>query len=76
MYSISQEESATTGSFVEDQEIGALPKKKMQPIVFFLSLLSPHYSESKYLTNSSSASASPFGNKIPKSTSPLPQLFF
>ncbi|RDY12191.1 hypothetical protein CR513_03050, partial [Mucuna pruriens] len=42
--------------------------------MLFLSCLSPHQFESKYLASSGSAAASPFGNKILKSTIPCAYL--
>lgn len=46
MYSTSQDESETTGSFFEYQEIGVPSNIKMYPSVDFRSSLSPHQFES------------------------------
>ncbi|MCI49126.1 hypothetical protein A2U01_0070369, partial [Trifolium medium] len=46
MYSASQDDNATTDSFLEHQVIGAPPNKNTYPAIDFLSSASPHQFES------------------------------
>src|SRR3954468_11097794 len=71
IYSASQDESATTSSFFEHQEIGVLPSIKMYPAIDFLSSLSPHQLESVKPSKSHFRPVSNAGKRIPQPRVPL-----
>lgn len=71
MYSVLQEESASTISFFEHREIGAFFNINMYTCVDFLSSLSPHQLESIYHSKLHYLPFSIVGNWIPQPTKPL-----